>query len=167
MREADSMVVYRYRNNCPRPHPSCSLFIAYMLNTAERFIIFSGSFMDRCDRCLTSNVEGRLKPTILTTKREMVDVQTPLNIELVPAFILLWWCDWLNSLRYIKLQVNEKRLCSQGVLVLKWITLVTFVSQGDLWFPYNFHIDIIYLVVAIYKIGNRWTFESTKLVVFI
>jgi hypothetical protein len=47
----------------------------------------------------------------------------------------------------------------QGVLVFKWITLVTCVSQGDLWFSYNFHIDIIYLVVAIYKIRqllNIW-----------
>ena len=74
----------------------------------------------------------------------MVDIQTSLNIELFPAFILLWWWDWHNSLRYIKLQVNNKRLCSQGVLVFKWITLVTSVSQGDLWFSYNFHIDIIY-----------------------
>jgi hypothetical protein len=73
---------------------------------------------------------------------------------------------WHNSLRYIKLQ-SITRVCSQGVLVFKWITLVTSVSQGDLWFSYNFHIDIIYLVVAIYKFGNRWTFESTKLVVFI
>jgi hypothetical protein len=40
--------------------------------------------MDRCDRFLTSDVEGRLKSTILTTKREMVDVQTSLNIELFP-----------------------------------------------------------------------------------
>ena len=45
--------------------------------------------MDRCDRCITSDVEGRLKSTILTTKREMVDVQTSVNIELFPAFILL------------------------------------------------------------------------------
>jgi hypothetical protein len=45
--------------------------------------------MDRCDRCLMSNMEGRLKSTILTTKREMVDVQISLNIELFPAFILL------------------------------------------------------------------------------
>jgi hypothetical protein len=94
----------------------------------------------RCDRCITSDVEGRLKSTILTTKREMVDVQTSVNIELFPAFILLWWWDWHNLLRYIKLQVNNKRLCSQGVLVFKWITLVTSVSQGDLWFSYNFHI---------------------------
>ena len=109
-------------------------------------------------------MEGRLKSTVLTTKREMVDVHTSMNIELFPAFILLWWWDWHNSLRYIKLQDNNKRLCSQGVLVFKWITLVTSVSQGDLWFFYNFHIDIIYLVVPIYKFGNRWTFESTKLV---
>ena len=45
--------------------------------------------MDRCDRCLTSDVEGRLRSTILTTKWEMVNVQTSLNIELFPAFILL------------------------------------------------------------------------------
>jgi hypothetical protein len=96
----------------------------------------------------------------------MVDVQTSLNIELFPAFILLWWWDWHNSLRYIKLQVNNKRLCSQGVLVFKWITMVTSVSQGDLWFSYNFHIDIIYLVVAIYKIRqplNIWKYEASCL----
>jgi hypothetical protein len=71
-----------------------------------------------------------------------------------------------NSLRYIKLQINNKRLCSQGVLVFKWITLVTPVSQGDLWFSYNFHIDIIYLVVAIYKIRqplNIWKYEASCL----
>ena len=45
--------------------------------------------MDRCDRCITLDVEGRLKSTMLTTKREMVDVQASLNIELFPAFILL------------------------------------------------------------------------------
>jgi hypothetical protein len=53
----------------------------------------------------------------------------------------------------------------QGVLVFKWITLVTSVSQGDLWFSYNFHIDIIYLVVAIYKIRqplNIWKYEANK-----
>ena len=94
----------------------------------------------------------------------MVDVQASENIELFPGFILLW--RW-HLLRYIELQVNDKRLCSQGVLVFKWITSVTSVSQGDLWFSYNFHM-IIYLsiyknvVVAIYKIRNRWTFENTK-----
>jgi hypothetical protein len=85
---------------------------------------------------------------------------------IISAFILLWWWDWHNSLRYIKLQVNNKRLCSQSVLVFKWITLVTSVSQGELWFSYNFHIDIIYLVVAIYKIRqplNIWKYEASCL----
>ena len=57
-------------------------------------------------------------------------------------------------------------VCSQDVLVFKWITLVTSVSQGDLWFSYNFHIDIIYLVVAIYKIRqslNIWKYEASCL----
>ena len=54
---------------------------------------------------------------------------------------------WHNSLRYIELQVNNKHLCSQGVLVFKRITSVTSVYQGNLWFSYNFHMDIIYLSI--------------------
>ena len=81
---------------------------------------------------------------------------------------LYYFDDGIGIIRCVisNFQVNNKRLCSQGVLVFKWITLVTSVSQGDLWFSYNFHIDIIYLVVAIYKIRqplNIWKYEASCL----
>jgi hypothetical protein len=64
---------------------------------------------------------------------------------------------WHNSLRYIKLQVNNKRLCSQGVLVFKWITLVTSVSQGDLW-----HEFVNFIILNLFKVVKWKLFYPLK-----
>ena len=89
--------------------------------------------------------------------------------QLLSRFVI----DSSGELRYIELQVNNKHLCSQSVLVFKWITSVSHAVWLVIFlqFPYGYYL-FIYLSIKLFpftNFGNHCsrTFESTKLVLFI